>query len=144
MEWARSNQCSNWSLLWSFQSGRIFKDKATMKHYLLSQAWCDLDLVASLNNWWESETYFYPSARHVCVWDWTQSKIQGPNATKTPRRAGRKCFEVSAVFTPNLLNEVSNEGNGDREPTVPTVPAFLYPVWKAAWFLCINVMCDYH
>lgn len=47
MEQARSNHCSNWSLLWSFQSRRIFKDKATMKHYLLSQAWCDLDLVAS-------------------------------------------------------------------------------------------------
>lgn len=47
MEQARSNHCSNWSLLWSFQSRGIFKDKATMKHYLLSQAWCDLDLVAS-------------------------------------------------------------------------------------------------
>lgn len=47
MEQARSNHCSNWSLLWSFQSRRIFKDKGTMKHYLLSQAWCDLDLVAS-------------------------------------------------------------------------------------------------
>lgn len=71
MEQARSNHCSNWSLLWSFQSRRIFKDKATMKHYLLSQAWCDLDLVAS-SIIYESQTYFYPFlSSHVCVLDLT-------------------------------------------------------------------------